>query len=147
MSSPGVTKALTKFFLATCVLAGLVFLCFTDINGGLKGVLIVLIVILAFPITLLIGVDASKAIKRATDTGKSTRLVGRLLALPQAIIGVVLIAFSVIYPIFAIHDLLARSAGKAPVFVPIAGLVVAALGFVVGIHYVRDGVGFGTRKH
>lgn len=146
MRHPAVTKALIKLLLSVCVLAALVFSCFSDINGGLKGVLAVFTVVLAFPITLLIGLDASRAIKREAHAGTSVRVLGRLLAFPQAIMGVVLIGFSVTYPVFAIHELVGGSADKAPLFVPAAGLGIAALGFVVGMHYVREGLGIKERK-
>jgi hypothetical protein len=136
-----VRKALTKLLIATIVLAMLVLLCFADINGGLKGVLIVFIIILAFPITLLIGIDASRAIRRDLPSHKSLRLLGRFLAFPQAIMGTVLIGFAVAYPLFGVRELADDvSKGSIPVL-PLVRLIIAALSFCVGLHYVREGLG------
>lgn len=141
-----VRKALIKLFVATILLAMLVLLCFADINGGLKGVLIVFIIILAFPVTLLIAIDASRAIKRDLPSHKSLRVVGRLLAFPQAIMGTVLIGFSVVYPLFGVRELVDDvSMGSAPVS-PLVRLVIAALGFSVGLHYIREGLGIRKRS-
>jgi hypothetical protein len=141
-----VRKALIKLLIATIVLAMLVLLCFADINGGLKGVLIVFIIILAFPITLLIGIDASRAIKRDLPSHKSLRLLGRFLAFPQAIMGTVLIGFAVVYPLFGVRELADDvSKGSTPVL-PLVRLVIAALSFCVGLHYVREGLGLRKRS-
>jgi len=141
-----VRKAVIKLLIATLVLATLILLCFADINEGLKGVLIVFIIILAFPITLLIGIDASRTIRRDLPSHKSLRLLGRFLAFPQAIMGIVLIGFAVVYPLFGVRELaddLAR--GTSPVM-PLARLVIAILGFCVGLHYVREGLGMRRRR-
>ena len=60
--------------------------------------------------------------------------------------GVVLIGFSVTYPVFAIRELVSGSADKVPLFVPAAGLGIAALGFFIGVNYVRQGLGIKGRK-
>jgi hypothetical protein len=146
MSTPkSVRNALIKLLIATIALAMLVLSCFADINGGLQAVLIIFIVILAFPITLLIGIDASRAIRQELPSHKSLRLLGRVLAFPQAIMGTVLIGFAVVYPLFGLRELADDvSRGSAPVL-PLVRLIIAALSFFVGLHYVREGLGIRKR--
>jgi hypothetical protein len=139
---PTVRRALIKLLVATAVLAGLSLLCFADINGGLKGVLAVAIVILAFPITLLLGIDASRVIKREVPNHKSLRLMGRFLAFPQAVMGIILVGFAVAYPLFGLREAMDLiSIGRFPAF-PLAFTLIAALSFGVGLHYIREGLGF-----
>ena len=116
----------------------MIFLCCMDINGGLKGVLIVFIVIVMFPVTLLIGIDTSRVIEREMPSRKPLRIVGRLLAFPRLVMGVVLIGFSTVYPVFGIPEL-ADDLSKGYIAVlPIARLIIAALSFIVGLRYVRE---------
>jgi hypothetical protein len=135
-----IRKALIKLLVSTIVLAALLSLCLTDINGGLKGVLIVFIIILAFPVTLLIGIDASRVIQRERSTRKSLTILARLLGFPEAIMGTVLIGFSVAYPLFGVRELLEDLANGMPPWLPAGRLALAALGFVAGLRYMRRGL-------
>jgi hypothetical protein len=141
-----VRKALIKLLVATLVLAGLVSSCFVDSVGDLRGLIIFVIIVLIIPITLLIGIDASRVIKRELPSHKALRVMGRVLAFPQAVMGAVLIGFSVGYPVFGVRELIQDLAkGNFPVL-PIAGLVVSVLGFAAGVRYIREGLGLGNRN-
>jgi hypothetical protein len=145
MHDPNVRIALVKLLVASMILAGLVISCFFDSAGGLKGLVIFFIIVLAFPVTLLIGIDASRTIKREMPAHKSLRMLGRLLAFPQAILGTVLVGFSLVYPVLGVRELVHDvSNGKTPILA-LAGLFVAALSFGLGLHYVREGLGISMR--
>jgi hypothetical protein len=136
---------LIKLLIATIVLVGLVFFWLTDTSGGLQGFAAVAIVILAFPITLLIAIDAARVIRREEPGHRSLRVLGNFLAFPQAILGTILIGFGAAYPVFGVRDLIHDlNAGSAPIF-PIVRLIVAALMFVVGLRYFREGLGLKGR--
>jgi hypothetical protein len=143
--SRAVRTALLKLLISTIVLGGLVLFWLSDVNGGLQGFAAVVVVILAFPITLLIAIDAARVIRREEPNHRSLRVLGRFLAFPQAILGTILMGFGAAYPVFGvselIHDL---ETGGAPFF-PIVRLVVAALMFVVGLRYFREGLGLKGR--
>jgi hypothetical protein len=141
MQQREVRTALTKLLVSSIVLFGLVILCFADIDRAIRGFLIVFIAILAFPITLLYAIDASKVIRRAAPDHKSLTIFGRILAFPQAIMGIVLIAFSVVYPIFGVHELIVDISNGHAAALPIVRLVIAVLSFLLGLRYVREGLG------
>jgi hypothetical protein len=141
-----IRKALVKLLVATFVLAALLLLCFTSINEGLKSVLIILIVILAFPITLLVGIDASRTIKRERPSGKSLTVLARLLGFPEAIMGTILVGASVAYPLFGVPQLLDDLSNGVLPLLPLGRLAVAALGFAAGLRYIRRGLGINKRE-
>lgn len=141
-----IRRALTKLLISTAFLVALASACFMDINGGLKGVLIVVIVILAFPITLLIGIDASRVIKREVPSHKSLRLLGSVLTLPQAIMGTVLVSFGAVYPVFGVNQLIHDVRDGRSSLITLVRILVAGLAFLAGIHYVREGLGLKKRN-
>lgn len=144
MSSSSVRKALSKLLMATIALAALIALCFVNRIGDLRGLIIFLIVLLAFPITVLIGIDTSRVIKKETPSHKRIALLGRILALPQAVMGAILLGFSVVYPVFGIHQLLYGPKNGRLLWLPIGGIVFAAISFSLGLYYIREGLE--TRK-
>jgi hypothetical protein len=146
MKHPGVTKALMKFFLAIVVLASLTRICFLDIDVGLRGTIITFNAILTLPITILLGIDASRVINRELPSNKSLRILGKVLAFPQAVFGTILIGFGVGYPVFGVPAILDDlSRGVTPLTL-LASLIVSALGFGLGFHYLREGLGLGKRR-
>lgn len=140
MRSSPVKRALSKLLIAVIVLTSLVVSCFVNRLGDLRGLIISFVVVLALPITVLIGIDASRVIKRETPSHKRISLLGRILAFPQAVMGAILLGFSVAYPVFGIHELLHGPwNGRLP-WLPIGGLFFAALGFSLGLYYIREGL-------
>jgi hypothetical protein len=134
-------NALIKLLVATMVLAALLLTIFADVDGGLQAVFIIVTVVLAAPIALLIGIDASRTIRRENPAHKSLRSLGRFLAFPQAIFGTVLVGFSVAYPIFGVRELINDMEAHESSLIPLARLLFAAFAFVVGLHYLREGLG------
>jgi len=145
MRSSPVRKALLKLLIATIVLAALVVSCFVNRVGDLRGLIGFVIVVLAFPITLLIGIDASRVIKKDSPSHKQIQLLGRILAFPQAVLGVVLLGFSVVYPVFGIHELLYGPRNGRLHWLPIGGIGFAAISFSLGFYYVREGLGMNRK--
>jgi hypothetical protein len=138
--SPPVKKALSKLVMTTIVLAALILLCFVNRVGDLRGLIVFVIVVLAFPITVLTGIDASRVIKRETPSHKRISLLGRVLSFPQAVMGTILVGFSIVYPVFGIHELLRDpNQGRLP-WLPIGGIGFAAICFSLGIYYIREGL-------
>jgi hypothetical protein len=141
-----IRKALIKLLVVTVVLAGLVSSCFVDSVGDLKGLIIFFIVVLVFPITILIGIDASRVINRELPSHKALRVMGRVLAFPQAVMGAVLIGFAIGYPVFGVRELMQELAKGNWPLLPIGGLIVSVLGFAAGLRYIREGLGLGNRN-
>lgn len=135
-----VRKALSKLLVATIFLTALIGSCFVNRIGDLRGLIIFLIVVFVFPITVLIGIDASRVIKKETPSHKRIGLLGRVLAFPQAVMGTILLGFSVVYPVFGIHELLyGPNDGRLP-WLPIGGIGFAAISFSLGLYYIREGL-------
>lgn len=139
MARSTIQSSLIRLLLGTIVLVLLISACFTHIDQDLRAPIIVLVVVVAFPVTLLLGVDASRVIKREMPNHKKLRVLGRVLALPQAVLGTVLVAFSLIYPIFGIRQIL-NSAQRGGSILPAFGIAIAAFGFGLGVHYIREGL-------
>jgi hypothetical protein len=145
MQNSRISKSLVKFGCASAVLAALMFACLLDSIGDLRGVIVFVIIVLIFPITLLLGIDASKVIKREAPLGKSMRRLGWLLGFPQAVMGTILIAFGLVYPLFGIRELIDElSIGRMPIL-PIVRIGSAFLAFVLGQHYLREGLRSGSK--
>lgn len=125
------------------VLAASIFLCFVDIDGSLKAVLIICIAILALPITLLIAIDASRVIEREMAPRRSVNVLGRILAFPQAVIGVVLIGASIVCPVIELPKIIADMTKGHPDVFTIVNVAIAGLMFVIGVRYVKEGLGLG----
>ena len=127
------------------MLTALILICLLDSLGDLRGLIIFVIVVLVFPITLLLGIDASKAIKLEAPADKGMRTIGWLLGFPQAIMGTILIAFGVVYPFFGIHELMDDLSMKRVPILPIVRIGTAFLFFVLGQRYLREGLGSGDK--
>lgn len=136
-----VRKALAKLLIATIVLSSLIVSCFVNSIGDLRGFIIFLVVVPVFPVTVLIGIDASRVIRRETPFHKQVSLLGRMLAFPQTVMGTILLGFSVVYPVFGIHELLyGPKDGRLP-WLPVGGIGFAAISFSLGLYYIREGLG------
>jgi hypothetical protein len=141
MRLPSVRKALIKLLVATSILAALILSCFIDSVGDARGLIVFFIVVLGFPITLLTGIDASRVIKREAPKHKSLAVLGRLLAFPQAVFGTILIGFSIVYPVFCVPEIIRDISDGYLRATRLFGLIAAAFGFGVGVHYLREGLG------
>jgi len=132
---------MVKLLVSVAILAALLMTCFLDIDTNLRGVIIGLIGVLAFPITLLLGIDASRTIKRVKPAQATARIAGVVLGFPLAIMGTILLGFSIVYPIFGVRELWKALSGGGEPILPLIRLFIAAMSFVVGLHYVREGFG------
>jgi hypothetical protein len=140
-----IRNSIMKFGSASAVLTALILVCLFDNLGDLRGLIIFVIIVLVFPITLLLGIDASKAIKREAPADKGLRTIGWLLGFPQAIMGTILIAFGLVYPFFGIHELMDDLSMKRVPILPIVRIATAFLMFVLGQHYLREGLRSGDK--
>jgi hypothetical protein len=145
MRDSRIRNSLIKFGCASAVLAALMFARLFDSVGDLRGLIVFVVIVLIFPVTLLLGIDASKVIKREAPSGNTMRRVGWLLGFPQAIMGTILIAFGVVYPLFGIHELMAELSTKRVPILPIVRVGSAFLAFVLGQHYLREGLRSGGK--
>jgi hypothetical protein len=106
-------------------------------NGILGGMIVVVI----FPSTLLFGIDASRAIKRDNPSHRSVRILGRTLGIPEGVLGVILMAFGVVFPIVGIRDFIENgSIGENPVF-RLINIGTAILMFSIGYPYLKESLG------
>jgi hypothetical protein len=144
MGSPKVRKALVKLLVATTILAALIISCFVESVGDARGLIVFFIVVLGLPITLLIGIDTSRVIKREAPAHKSLAVLGRVLAFPQAVFGTILVGFSIAYPVFEVPEIIRDlSDGRVPA-IRLFTLIAAMFSLGVGVHYIREG--FGSEK-
>jgi hypothetical protein len=94
----------------------------------------------------LLGIDASRIIKAEKPTNKKIKLLGIFLAVPQAVMGVILVAFGVVFPFIGIDEIISnRAVGRSGVF-PFLMTVTAIAFLVVGAYYLREGLGFSDRN-
>ncbi len=146
MSASKVRQSLVKLLVAIIVLVLLTLICFGDIDPGLRGTIATFVVVVVFPVSLLLGIDASRVIKREMPGQRSLRLLGKALALPQAIMGTVLVGFAVVYPLFGIRELVSDISNGVMPALPVVRICIAAFSFIVGLHYVREGLGLTKRN-
>lgn len=145
MATPntGIRKALIKLLVAAAVLIGLILGCFSPIDRELVGIMAGFTILLAFPITVLLSVDASRIIKREMPRKKSVRILGVVLGIPQAVLGTILVAFGIVYPFIGIRDILADLSSGRSGIIPFLTTVTAILMLGVGYYYLREGLGLG----
>jgi hypothetical protein len=140
-------RALLKLLVAFMIFIGLLLGIFSKGDRGLVGIMGGLLVVVVLPVTVLLSIDASRIIKRETSESRSLRGFGVLLGIPQAIMGIVLVAFGLVYPFFGIRALLADSATGLPGFIDLVLTLTAFALLFVGYHYVREGLGLKGRDH
>lgn len=135
-------RTLIKLLIATTLLVSLILLSFTHIDGGIKAVSDVILVVIVGPSVLLWGIDLSRAIRREAVSSQSMRTIGRILAIPQLLFGVILVAWGAAYPaVFGIPEIVSRLSQGASAFHPAIYTILAGLMFSAGIWYLRDGLG------
>lgn len=141
MSRNKAYPALIRLLVSTIVLVGLISACFAKLEAGLRGTLIVFIAVIAFPVTLLTAIDASRVIKSVSPEHKKLVLIGKVLALPQAVLGTVLIGFGLAYPVISVREIFLEHGGNGVSLTWVVRMIFAALSFSLGIRYVREGLG------
>lgn len=144
--SAEIKKSLIKLLVATIVLVGLVSECFYQSDPSLVGVIAVVTGILALPIVILLSIDASRAIKREMSTNKATKALGVLLGIPQAVLGVLLMAIGIGYPFIGIRAIIADLSTGQPTIFPLISTITALMMFVLGYYYLREGFSFGKNN-
>lgn len=146
MRSPAVTKALMKLLLATVALLSLSLLCFGDFDQGLRATVGTFVVVVVFPATILLSIDASRTIRREAPSHRPAQMLGLALGFPQAVLGVALLAFGVVYPWFGIREIMRLHAPGAVPIIPMVGIAFALIALPLGYHYVREGVGIDRKR-
>src|SRR5271154_1805102 len=104
VATPSIRRALLKLLVWAVLLVGLAF-AFFHVDRDFAGVIGGIGVLVALPATILSCVDASRVIRQVDPTSKQVRFLGFALGLPQAVLGVMLLAYGVIYPFFGINDM------------------------------------------
>lgn len=144
--SADIKKSLIKLLIATIVLVYLVSECFYQNDPGLVGVIAVGTAILALPIVILLSIDASRAIKREMSINKATRAMGALLGIPQAILGILLMAIGIAYPFIGIRNIVIDISLGRPTIFPLISTISALMMLIIGYYYLREGLSFGKKK-
>ncbi len=143
-----VKSALIKLLVSTIVLAFLIASIVVNPHGPGNGILGGVIIVVVFPSTLLLGIDASRAIKRDNPSHRSVRILGKALGVPQAAFGVILMAFGVVFPIMGTREFIETgSLGENPVF-RLIYIGTTILMFSIGYYYVKESLwllGFGSK--
>jgi hypothetical protein len=135
MIASDVKKSLWRLVGATLASAGLFAFFIFDRDSPFAGLAVGLAVVVLFPSTLLLSIDASRAIRREILTNNSVRVLGKILGIPQVIFGIILMGFGVAYPVYNLMNGL----GPTPVMTVIY-IVTALVMFSVGFYYIKDGL-------
>jgi hypothetical protein len=135
MNARDVKKSLWRLIAAALASAGLFAFFIFDRDSPFAGLAVGLVVVVVFPSTLLFAIDASRAIRREILTNNSVRVLGKILGIPQAIFGIILMAFGVAYPVYS----LINGLGLTPL-VTVLYIVMALVMFCVGFYYVKEGL-------
>jgi hypothetical protein len=130
-----------KFAISAFIFLMLVWWYANEKDADIQRPLAVVIIILALPISLLLGVDAGKVVEQENPSQKFMRILGRLLQAPKIIIGVILIINSLVYPFFGVHELFYDISNNFTPIKHISFLIIALLGFGAGLTFIRDGLG------
>jgi len=145
-TSASIKKSLIKLLVATIVLVGLVSECFYQSDRGLVAVLAVGTAILALPIVILLSIDTSRAIKREISINKSMKILGAFLGIPQAVLGILLMAIGIAYPFIGIRNIVVDLSLGQPAIFPLISTIIAIMMFIIGCYYLREGLSFGRKK-
>lgn len=132
-----IRKALLKLLVWAALLIGLA-IAFFYVDRDFAGVIGGIGVLVALPATILSCVDASRVIRRENPTSKQVQFLGFALGLPQAVLGVMLLAYGVVYPVFGIRDIVSELHAGRSAIVPFVRTVTALFFLGVGYYYVRE---------
>ncbi|HYA39130.1 MAG TPA: hypothetical protein VEI74_12760 [Candidatus Methylomirabilis sp.] len=143
--SAAIKKALVRLLVATMISAGLIYACF-HVDHDLVGIVGGVLILLALPAVVLLSVDASRVIRREVPSNRSVKILGLVLAIPQAVMGVILIAFGIIYPLIGISEILADLAQGRSAVIPFVTTVTALVMLGLGYFYLREGLGLGKKN-
>jgi hypothetical protein len=135
MIARDVKKSLWRLIGAAIASAGLIAFFIFDRDSPFSGLAVGLVVVVVFPSTLLFAIDASRAIRREITTDNSVQVLGKILGIPQAIFGIILMAFGVGYPVFT----LVNGLGPTPLMT-VLYIVMALVMFRVGFYYLKEGL-------
>jgi hypothetical protein len=135
MTASDVRKSFWRLVGAAIASAGLFAFFVFDRDSPFAGLAIGLVIIVLFPSTLLLSIDASRAIRKEILTNNSVRVLGKILGIPQVIFGIILIGFGVGYPVYNLMN----GFGPTPNITAIY-IVYALVMFGVGFYYIRDGL-------
>lgn len=129
--------AITKFLIALACLVGLAGACFAPIDRGLIAILLGVMVLVVLPSTILLAIDAGRAIREERPSRKGLRVLGTILAIPQGALGVILMATGLVYPFFGMASIFQEfSKGVFP-FIPLLRTVGALAMLGTGYFYLR----------
>jgi hypothetical protein len=135
MIARDVKKSFWRLIGAAIASAGLTAFFIFDRDSPFAGLAVGLVVIVVFPSTLLFAIDASRAIRREITANNSVQVLGKILGIPQAIFGIILMAFGVGYPVYT----LLNGLGPTPLMTGLY-IVMALVMFRVGFYYFKEGL-------
>jgi hypothetical protein len=138
MHTETIKSALIKLLAATLILAASIAAIIGNPGSSWNGILGGLIVIVIFPSTLLLGIDASRVIKRENPSHRPLRILGKTLGVPQGVFGVILMGFGVVFPIITVRDLIDGKSYGGSAVASFLYLCMAVTFLFVGYHYVKE---------
>lgn len=133
-----VRSALLKLMVAVMIFAALIPFCFWRTNLDLRGLVGGLILLIIFPSTVLLGIDASRTIRREMPAHRSVRVAGVALGIPQGILGTILVSIGIVLPFVGMYDLAIHHLFGTNSRLPALYLFTSVVSFVVGYHYLKD---------
>jgi hypothetical protein len=142
-----VRNALLKLLGSLILFMSLLLGIFSSADRGMVGIMGGLLVVVVAPITILLSIDASRTIRQQSSGHRSLRLFGILLGIPQAVMGIVLIAFGLVYPFFGIRGIVEDVGSGRSGSLHLVTTVTALVLLFVGFHYLREGLGFKRKNH
>jgi hypothetical protein len=133
-----VRSALLKLMLAVMIFAALIPFCFWHMDLDLRGLAMGLIVLVVFPSTVLLGIDASRTIRREMPSHKPVRILGVVLGIPQGILGTISVSIGTVLPFVGMYDLAIHHLYGTKSGLPGLYLFSSVVTFVVGYHYLKE---------
>jgi hypothetical protein len=135
MIARDVKKSLWRLIGAAIASAGLIAFFIFDHDSPFSGLAAGLVVLVVFPSTLLFAIDASRAIRKEIAANNSVQVLGKVLGIPQAIFGLILMAFGVGYPVYT----LINGLGPTPLMT-VLYILMALMMFRIGFYYFKEGL-------
>lgn len=136
-----VRKVLIKLSAAACFLICLTAVCFADIDRSLVAVIAAITVIVILPVTLMLSVDASRVIRNVMPQDRKAMILAAILAIPQVVLGVVLLLVGLVFPFVLVNDVITDIRGGQPIFLHAISILTAFFMLIIGYFYVLEGLG------
>lgn len=137
-TSRQIRAALAKLSLSFLLLLTLLIGGLSSDSRAFQGIIFTVLFVLVIPVNVLLSIDASRTISKESHLGKSTIILGRILGVPQAILGLILIAAGIVYSLVGLRNIFHDLTGGAPATLDLIWTLIALSYLVLGYFYFRQ---------